>query len=117
MHGGSLSTGTSDALEFQYLSALKSLAERARPAGISDHLCWTGVGGKNAHDLLPLPYTEETIEHVASRVREVQDFLERPILLENVSSYLTYQGSRLTEWETLAAIVDRADCYVLLDIN
>ena len=88
MHGVSLSIGTTDPLSFDYLRDLKALAERVRPEWISDHLCWTGVGGKNAHDLLPLPYTEETIEHVAARVRTVQDFLERPIVLENVSSYL-----------------------------
>jgi len=117
MHGVSLSIGSSDPLNRDYLRRLKALAERSRPAWISDHLCWTGVGGKNAHDLLPLPYTEETIEHVARRVREVQDFLERPILLENVSSYLTYQASRLSEWEHLAAVAERSGCYILLDVN
>src|SRR6266481_2335906 len=117
MHGVSLSIGTSDPLDFEYLIALKSLAERARPAWISDHLCWTGVGGKNAHDLLPLPYTEEAIEHVVARVRLVQDFLERPIVLENVSSYLTYRDSTGSEWDCLAEIARRADCYILLDVN
>ena len=117
MHGVSLSIGSTDPLNVDYLGDLKKLAERVRPAWVSDHLCWTGVGGKNAHDLLPLPYTEETIEHVASRVRAVQDFLERPILLENVSSYLTYRESELTEWDWLAEIARRAGCFILLDVN
>ena len=117
MHGVSLSIGTTDPLNFDYLRDLKALAERVRPAWVSDHLCWTGVGGKNAHDLLPLPYTEETIEHVVSRVRLVQDFLERPILLENVSSYLTYRESLVPEWQFLAEIARRADCFILLDVN
>jgi len=117
MHGVSLSIGTTDPLNFDYLRDLKALAERVRPAWVSDHLCWTGVGGKNAHDLLPLPYTEETIEHVVARVRLVQDFLERPIVLENVSSYLTYRDSTGSEWDCLAEIARRADCYILLDVN
>jgi len=117
MHGVSLSIGTTDPLNFDYLRDLKALAERVRPAWVSDHLCWTGVGGKNAHDLLPLPYTEETIEHVVARVRLVQDFLERPIVLENVSSYLTYRDSTWSEWDCLGEIARRADCYILLDVN
>jgi uncharacterized protein (UPF0276 family) len=117
MHGVSLSIGSTDPLNFDYLGRLKQLAERVRPAWVSDHLCWTGVGGKNAHDLLPLPYTEETIEHVAARVRAVQDFLERPLVLENVSSYLAYRESNVTEWECLTEITRRAGCFILLDIN
>ncbi len=117
MHGVSLSIGSTDPLNLDYLRGLKELARRVQPAWVSDHLCWTGVGGKNAHDLLPLPYTEETIAHVAERVKRVQDFLERPILIENVSSYLTYQDSIFAEWECLAEIALRADCYVLLDVN
>jgi uncharacterized protein (UPF0276 family) len=80
-------------------------------------LCWTGLDGKNIHDLLPLPYTEEAIEHVAGRIRQVQDFMERPMLIENVSSYLTYKDSAMTEWEFLTSIAERADCHILLDIN
>ena len=117
MHGVSLSIGSTDPLNVDYLHELKKLAERVRPEWVSDHLCWTGVGGKNAHDLLPLPYTEETIEHVASRVRAVQDFLDRPIVLENVSSYLTYRESDLTEWDCLVEIARRAGCFILLDVN
>lgn len=117
MHGVSLSIGSTDPLDRDYLKQLKTLAARARPAWISDHLCWTGVHRKNLHDLLPLPYTEEAIEHVAARVREVQDFLGRQILLENVSSYVSYAQSQLSEWEFLSAVCERADCLILLDIN
>jgi uncharacterized protein len=117
LHGVSLSIGSSDPLDFDYLRELRSLAVRARPAWISDHFCWTGVGGKNAHDLLPLPYTEETIGHVVARVRTVQEFLERPLVLENVSSYLTYRDSQIPEWLCLAEIARRADCFLLLDVN
>jgi hypothetical protein len=117
MHGVSLSIGTTDPLNLDYLRELKRLVARVEPAWVSDHLCWTGVGGRNAHDLLPLPYTEETIRHVVDRVRRVQDFLGRQILLENVSSYLTYRASAVPEWEFLTQIARAADCYVLLDVN
>jgi len=117
MHGVSLSIGSSDALNRDYLRTLRALARRVEPAWISDHLCWTGVGGRNLHDLLPLPYTEETVRHVAARIREVQDILERTILIENVSSYIAFRTSRLTEWEFLSAVAEEADCAILLDIN
>jgi len=117
MHGVSLSIGSADPLNKRYLNELRALALRFEPAWISDHLCWTGVGGHNLHDLLPLPYTEETVRHVSRRIRRVQDFLGRPILIENVSSYMTFKDSRLTEWEFLRAIADEADCGILLDIN
>lgn len=117
MHGVSLSIGSSDALDRDYLRALKVLADRVSPHWISDHLCWTGVGGKNTHDLLPLPYTEEALDQVVGRVRAVQDFLGRRILLENVSTYVSYKDSELTEWEFLAEIARRADCLILLDVN
>lgn len=117
MHGVSLSIGSTDPLNRSYLLDLRALARRLEPAWISDHLCWTGVGGRNLHDLLPLPHTEEAVTHTARRIREVQDFLGRRILVENVSSYMTYAHSRLTEWEFLAAIADEADCGILLDIN
>ncbi len=117
MHGVSMSIGSSDPLNWNYLEQLKQLADRVQPAWFSDHLCWTGLDGKNIHDLLPLPYTEETIEHVAGRVRQVQDFMERPMLIENVSSYLTYKDSAMSEWEFIAGIAERANCYILLDIN
>ena len=117
MHGVSLSIGSRDPLNNDYLRQLKALADRIEPAWISDHLCWTGVEGINAHDLLPLPYTEEAIKHVAARIGEVQDFLGRRFLIENVSSYLTYPESVMTEWEFLREISERADCLILLDIN
>jgi uncharacterized protein (UPF0276 family) len=117
MHGVSLSIGSSAPLNREYLRRLKALAQRVQPAWISDHLCWTGVGGRNTHDLLPLPYTEEALEHVAARVRTVQDVLGRRILLENVSSYVTFRDSRLSEWQFLSAIAERADCLILLDVN
>jgi uncharacterized protein (UPF0276 family) len=117
LHGVSLSIGSSAPLDREYLRQVKALAARIEPRWISDHLCWTGVAGRNTHDLLPLPYTEEALEHVAARVRMVQDFLGRRILLENVSSYVQFRDSRLSEWEFLAEIARRADCLILLDVN
>jgi uncharacterized protein (UPF0276 family) len=117
MHGVSLSIGSSDPLDRDYLKALKALAQRIEPAWISDHLCWTGVAGKNVHDLLPLPYTQEAIAHVAGRVTEIQEFLGRRILLENVSSYVGYRNSEMQEWDFLTEIAERADCLILLDVN
>jgi uncharacterized protein len=117
MHGVSLSIGGTDPLDFQYLNQVRLLAQRIQPVWISDHLCWTGVNNLNVHDLLPLPYTEESLRHVVSRVRQVQDFLQRRILLENVSSYVSYRHSEISEWEFLTAIAEQADCLILLDIN
>jgi uncharacterized protein (UPF0276 family) len=117
MHGVSLSIGSSDPLNRAYLAALRALARRFEAAWVSDHLCWTGVGGRNLHDLLPLPYTEETVAYVAARIRQVQETLERTILIENVSSYMAFRASRLTEWEFLSAVAEEADCAILLDIN
>jgi len=117
LHGVSMNIGSTDPLNLDYLDRLGALASRVQPAWVSDHLCWTGVGGHNAHDLLPLPYTEETLAHVVDRVRRVQDRLGRRIALENVSSYLTYQASALTEWDFLAQVAERADCGILLDVN
>ena len=117
MHGVSLSIGSTDPLDLDYLKQVKSLADRIEPAWISDHLCWTGVNGLNMHDLLPLPYTRQAIEHVVSQIHRVQDFLERQILIENVSSYLTYRQSEMPEWEFLREIAERSDCLILLDVN
>jgi uncharacterized protein (UPF0276 family) len=117
LHGVSLSIGSADPLDRNYLAGLKALVARIEPSWISDHLCWTGVEGENLHDLLPLPYTEEAVRHVAERVQEVQDFLGTRILLENVSSYLTFRHSEMTEWEFLTEVMQRADCLCLLDIN
>jgi uncharacterized protein (UPF0276 family) len=117
MHGVSLSIGSTEALDAAYLRDLRELAARVQPRWISDHLCFTGVQKQNLHDLLPLPYTEEAIAHVADRVAQVQDFLGRQILLENVSSYITYRHSAIAEWEFLSEVASRADCLILLDIN
>lgn len=118
MHGVSLSIGSSDPLNMSYLKQVKELASRIDTHWISDHLCWTGLDGINAHDLLPLPYTEEAINHVVERIQTVQDFLGRQILMENVSSYITYkQSGDITEWEFFTEVCERADCLMLLDIN
>ena len=117
MHGVSLNIGSTDALDADYLDELERLVCLARPSWISDHLCWTGVEGRNLHDLLPLPYTEEAVTHVAARVRRVHDRLGRRIALENVSSYMSFVRDGMTEWEFLLAIAEEADCGILLDIN
>ena len=117
LHGVSLSIGSTGPLDLAYLAQIKALATRVQPVWISDHLCWTGVSGKNLHDLLPLPYTEEALSHVVARVRAVQEILGQRILLENVSSYLAFQESRMTEWEFLSAVATQADCLLLLDVN
>lgn len=117
MHGVSLSIGSTDPLDVDYLKQLKELAMHIEPAWISDHLCWTGVKGLNMHDLLPIPYTQQAIRHIVERIQQVQDFLGRPILIENVSSYLTFKQSELTEWEFIVEIINQAGCYVLLDVN
>lgn len=117
MHGVSLSIGGNDDLDFDYLRQVKNLSKRTNAHWISDHLCWTGLNGINAHDLLPLPYTCEAITHVASRIKQVQDYLEKPFLIENVSSYITYKQSEMTEWAFLSAVTEEADCALLLDIN
>ncbi|WP_437627092.1 MNIO family bufferin maturase [Sorangium sp. So ce1151] len=116
-HGVSLSIGSTDPLDFGYLRRLKALLGKVRSPWVSDHLCWTGAHGVNLHDLLPLPYTEEAVRHVAARARAVQDFLEVRLALENVSSYLTYTASRMSEWEFLSAVAEEADCGILLDVN
>jgi uncharacterized protein len=117
MHGVSLSIGSTDAIDFDYLKSVRALAARIEPQWISDHLCWTGVDGRNLHDLLPLPYTEEALISVAARVAQVQDALGRQILLENVSSYLSFHADEMTEWQFLSEVAARADCNILLDIN
>lgn len=117
MHGVSLSIGSSDPLDYEYLKRLKLLAHEVEPEWVSDHLCWTSLGGMNSHDLLPLPYSEPVIQYVADRISEVQDFLGRQILIENVSSYVTFKDSQYEEWEFLNAIVQRSGCRILLDIN
>ncbi len=117
MHGVSLSIGSTAPLDLEYLRQVKALAQRIEPAWMSDHLCWTGVAGRNMHDLLPLPYTEEALAHVVERIRQVQDVLGRRILMENVSSYVGFSHSQLTEWDFLREVAVRADCLILLDVN
>ena len=117
LHGVSLSIGSIDPLDDGYLTDLKALADRVQPLWISDHLCFTGLRGTNMHDLLPLPYTEEALDHVAERVSRVQDRLGRRLVLENVSSYVTYAASELSEWDFIAELSRRADCEILLDVN
>jgi uncharacterized protein (UPF0276 family) len=117
LHGVSLSVGSTDPLDRAYLQKLKALAKRTRARWVSDHLCWTGVLGRNTHDLLPLPYDAATLRHVTRRVKQVQDALERPLVLENPSSYLEYARSTMTEWEFLGELCDAAGCGLLLDVN
>ena len=117
MHGVSLSIASTAPLDREYLAGLKALAQRVDPAWISDHLCWTGVHGVNLHDLIPVPYTEEAIDHVVSRISQVQDYLGRRMAIENVSSYIEYACSEMSEWEFVAEVARRADCWLLLDVN
>jgi len=117
LHGVSMSIGSARGLDARYLRALAALAARVQPLWISDHLCWTGVHGRQLHDLLPLPYSEEALRIVARNLRQAQDALGRRLVLENVSSYAEYRASTMTEWEFLAALAEEADCLLLLDVN
>jgi uncharacterized protein len=117
LHGVSMSVGSAGGLNPDYLGRLKRLAQRVDPLWVSDHLCWTGIDGFNSHDLLPLPYTEQALQITAANINHAQDFLERPMLIENPSSYLTFADDALTEWEFLNELVVRTGCYLLLDIN
>jgi uncharacterized protein (UPF0276 family) len=117
MHGVSLSIGSTDPLNFEYLSKLKGLAQEIKPQWISDHVCWTGVASRNTHDLLPMPLTEASLKHVVERIRTLQDFLERRFVLENPSTYVGFTGSTLSEWEFIARMAEEADCGLLLDVN
>lgn len=117
MHGVSLSIGSSDELNFEYLAKLKRLAQTVKAVWISDHICWTGINGLNTHDLLPIPYHEESLRHVVQRVRTVQDFLERPLVLENPSSYVEFTSSTMPEWEFVARLTEATGCGLLVDVN
>ena len=117
MHGVSLSVGSTDPLDLEYLRKLKNLADAVNARWVSDHLCWTGVAGKNAHDLLPIPLTEATLRHVTDRVRTVQNVLGRPLVLENPSTYVEFVASTMPEWEFLARLAEATDCGLLLDVN
>jgi uncharacterized protein (UPF0276 family) len=116
-HGVSMGIGGRTPLDFDHLKKLKALVKRTGTPWVSDHLCWTGHGGVNLHDLLPLPYSEAAAAHVAERARVVQDFLEVRFVLENVSSYLTFTSSTMTEWAFLTEVTERADIGLLLDVN
>jgi uncharacterized protein (UPF0276 family) len=117
LHGVSLNIGSTDALNRPYLKRLKTLIDCVSPALVSDHLCWTGVDGENTHDLLPVPYTEESLALIVRKIRQIQDILGRRILLENPSSYLSFSFSEMTEWQFLAEVARQADCGLLLDVN
>lgn len=117
MHGVSLSIGSTDPLDFDYLARLRAMADATGATWVSDHLCWTGVAGVNTHDLLPMPFTDESLAHVGRRVRVVQDYLERPLVLENPSTYLTFVASTMPEWEFLGRVAEDTGCGLLLDVN
>lgn len=117
MHGVSMSIGSTEPLNWDYLHKLKQLAKEIEPKWISDHLCWTGVAGINTHDLLPMPLTEASLAHVAQRICEVQDFLQRPLIIENPSTYLEFQQSTITEWAYLSRLTELTGCGLLLDVN
>jgi len=117
MHGVSMSVGSPDPIDREYLAKVKVLAKRIRAVWVSDHVCWTGVAGRNLHDLLPMPYTEEALRHVVKRIRRIQDILERPLVLENPSSYVEFRSSSMSEWEFVARMAEEADCGLLLDVN
>jgi hypothetical protein len=117
MHGVSMSIASTSPLDMNYLRQLKALASRIKPVWISDHLCWTGVHGVNLHDLLPVPYTKEALNHVVDRVNQVQDFLGRPFTLENVSSYVTFGQSEMSEWDFVGEVSERTGCWLLFDVN
>jgi uncharacterized protein len=117
LHGVSLGIGNTDPLNREHLRKLKQLATRTRAHWVSDHLCWTGILGRNTHDLLPMPYTEEALRHTTERVKQVSELLERPLVLENPSSYVEFASSTMPEWEFLARLAEDADCGLLLDVN
>ncbi len=117
MHGVSMSIGSTDPLNFEYLKSLKALAEEVKPAWISDHLCWTGVMTTNSHDLLPLPLNDESLIHVCERINRVQDYLKRPLIIENPSTYAAFKNSTIPEWEFLKMMTEKTSCGLLLDVN
>ncbi len=117
MHGVSLSIASTTPFDDTYLAGLKALANRTEPKFVSDHLCWTGVHGVNLHDLLPIPYTREALDHVVSRIQYVQDYLQRPIAIENVSTYVQFGHSEMTEWDFIAEMAHRTGCWLIFDVN
>jgi uncharacterized protein (UPF0276 family) len=117
LHGVGLALGSADGLDREHLARVKRAIRRFEPGLVSEHACWGHAGGEHFNDLLPLPYTEEAVEHLAAQVREAQDFLDRRLLIENVSAYVAFSHSQLSEWEFLGAVVERAGCGLLLDVN
>lgn len=117
LHGVSMSIGSSEPLNEHYLSKLRQLSQDLEPTLVSDHLCWTGIQGINSHELLPIPFTQESLNHVCLRVQQVQDYLQRPLVIENPSTYFSFQENELQEWEFLAQLVQRSGCRLLLDVN
>jgi uncharacterized protein (UPF0276 family) len=117
LHGVSMSVGSTDPIDRAYLAKVKALQARAHAVWVSDHVCWTGVAGRNLHDLLPLPYTESALGHMVRRIRQIQDILERPLILENPSSYVEFRSTSMPEWEFIARMAEDADCGLLLDVN
>jgi uncharacterized protein len=117
LHGVSMGLGSPEPVPDAYLEPLCALIRRVEPAWVSDHLCWGGVAGRYSHDLLPLPYTKEALDHVVGQIDRVQERIARPMLVENVSSYVAFAGSEMSEWDFLAAIARRTGCGILLDVN
>ncbi len=117
MHGVSLSIASTAPFDADYLTQLKALADRSEPVFVSDHLCWTGVHGVNLHDLLPFPYTEEALDHVVARIQYVQDYLKRPLALENVSTYVQFRNSEMPEWQFISEMTKRTGCWLVFDVN
>jgi uncharacterized protein (UPF0276 family) len=117
LHGVSLSIASTTPFNPEYLADLKALADRVQPTFVSDHLCWTGVHGVNLHDLLPIPYTREALDHIVARVQHVQDYLKRPLALENVSTYVQFAHSEMPEWEFISELTKRTGCWLVFDVN
>jgi uncharacterized protein len=117
MHGVSLSVGSTDRIDFEFLDKLRALATRVKAVWLGDHICWTGVAGINGHDLYPVPYTTASLKHMVSRVKIIQDYLERPLVLENPSTYLTFASSTMPEEEFIARLAIESGCGLLLDVN
>src|SRR6185295_14486775 len=117
VHGVSMSVGSTDPVDRDFMKKIKALAKRVKAVWVSDHVCWTGVAGRNLHDLLPMPYSEEALKHMVKKIKQVQDLLERPLVLENPSSYVEFTSSTMPEWEFIARMAEEADCGLLLDVN
>lgn len=116
-HGVGLSIGSTEPLNMDYLQRLKKLKDEVQPAWISDHLCWTSAHGVVTHDLIPLPYTESVVKHIVDRINQVQDFMGEQLVIENVSSYLQFKSTDMSEWDFINEVTRQSDCRLLLDVN